>query len=49
MHTKLAPVLIDARPRTAQHHRSRRVHTYSVPVVREIPQPAERDALARTA
>jgi hypothetical protein len=44
--TLLAPVLIDARLRTAQNHRSRRAHTYSMPVVREIPRPVASDAVA---
>ena len=48
INTQLAPVLIDARLRRTQHHRSRRRHTYSVPIVREIPPPVHAHPLAST-
>ena len=49
LNAQLARVLIDPRLRTAQdHHRAPRTRTYSMPIVREIPRPAERDAPART-
>ena len=44
----LARAVTDDGLQTAQEQRSRPAHTYSVPVVREIPRPTERDELART-
>jgi hypothetical protein len=41
-------VLIDERLRTAHHHRSGRRHSYSVPIVREIPRPVSPDPLGNT-
>jgi hypothetical protein len=45
LNAQLARVIIDARLRTAQdQRRPPRTHTYSMPVVREIPRPVGAEA-----
>jgi hypothetical protein len=43
INTQLAPVLVDDRLRRTQPHRSRRRHTYSMPIFRAIAPPVEPD------